>query len=233
MAFNDRQYSLLRYSVNPAAKEAPISVSFLEGMNAVAGAAVQVALAERFTEAVHGSARGTVSLVSAFAASSGLLADVTLSANEAVAADLAETLQASVTGSKDACVTLAALDGLEADVWGSKNLPARLELADVLETAAAGSKNILLEQLLSAALAAVTAATTQTTETASFQLTIPPGGELRIDSGTFTVTLDGRNVLHTQSGDWIEVSRELLRLLIESASGGQLEGQLVYTERFL
>ena len=36
MAFNDRQYSLLRYSVNPAAKEAPISVSFLEGMNAVA-----------------------------------------------------------------------------------------------------------------------------------------------------------------------------------------------------
>ena len=81
--------------------------------------------------------------------------------------------------------------------------------------------------------AAVTAATTQTTETASFQLTIPPGGELRIDSGTFTVTLDGRNVLHTQSGDWIEVSRELLRLLIESASGGQLEGQLVYTERFL
>ena len=112
MAFNDRQYSLLRYSVNPAAKEAPISVSFLEGMNAVAGAAVQVALAERLTEAVHGSARGTVSLVSAFAASSGLLADVTLSANEAVAADLAETLQASVTGSKDACVTLAALDGL-------------------------------------------------------------------------------------------------------------------------
>ena len=67
----------------------------------------------------------------------------------------------------------------------------------------------------------------------SFQLTIPPGGDLRIDSGTFTVTLDGRNVLHTQSGDWIEVSRELLRLLIESASGGQLEGRLVYTERFL
>ena len=53
MAFNDRQYSLLRCSVNPAAKEAPISVSFLEGMNAVAGAAVQVALAERFTEAVR------------------------------------------------------------------------------------------------------------------------------------------------------------------------------------
>ena len=71
---------------------------------------------------------------------------------------------------------MAALDGLEADVWGSKNLSARLELADVLETAAAGSKNILLEQTLSDTLAAVTAATTQTTETASFQLTIRPAG---------------------------------------------------------
>ena len=117
----------------PKVGEAPISVSFLEGMNAVAGAAVQVALAERLTEAVHGSARGTVSLVSAFAASSGLLADVTLSANEAVAASLAETLQAAVTGSKDACVTLAALDGLEATIWGSKDIPLSVELADVLE----------------------------------------------------------------------------------------------------
>lgn len=49
----------------------------------------------------------------------------------------------------------------------------------------------------------------------------------------FTVLLNGQNALHTQSGDWITVSRELLRLLIESASGGRLEGQLIYTERFL
>ena len=38
---------------------------------------------------------------------------------------------------------------------------------------------------------------------------------------------------HTQSGDWINVSRDLLRLIIESASGGQLRGQLIYTERYL
>ena len=86
---------------------------------------------------------------------------------------------------------------------------------------------------MAGALGTVLAATTQTTETASFQLTIPPGGELRIDSDMFTVLLNGQNALHTQSGDWITVSRELLRLLIESASGGRLEGQLIYTERFL
>ena len=45
--------------------------------------------------------------------------------------------------------------------------------------------------------------------------------------------LDGENVLYAQSGDWINVSRELLRLIVESATGGALEGQLIYTERYL
>lgn len=231
--YNNRQYGLLRYSVNPSAREAPVAAGFLEGMNAVIGAAVPVALSARLTEDVQGTVRATVAVVTGFAAASGLLAEVKLSANEAVAAALAETLGAAVTGSKDACLTLTVVSKLDTRVWGSKNIPQAAVLADGLAAAVEGSKNILLEQLLSAALAAVTAATTQTTQTALFQLAIPPGGELRIDSGMFTVTLDGQNALHTQSGDWVEVSRELLRLLIESASGGELEGQIVYTERYL
>lgn len=69
--FSDRQYSLLRYSVNAGAREAPIAESFLEEVKAVIGSAVPVAVSERFAEAVQGSARGTVSLVFAFAAVSG------------------------------------------------------------------------------------------------------------------------------------------------------------------
>lgn len=65
------------------------------------------------------------------------------------------------------------------------------------------------------------------------QVTIPPGGELRLDSDVFLSMLDGENVLYAQSGDWINVSRELLRLIVESATGGALEGQIIYTERYL
>lgn len=231
--FSDRQYSLLRYSVNAGAREAPIAESFLEEVKAVIGSAVPVAVSERFAEAVQGSAQGTVSLVFAFAAASGLLTEVRLSANEAVSAKVAEALQTAVSGSKDAYAALTAREDLEATVWGSKDLLTALTVKDILTAEAAGSKDILLSQMLTEALGTVLAATTQTTETASFQLTIPPGGELRIDSDVFTVLLNGQNALHTQSGDWITVSRELLRLLIESASGGQLEGQLIYTERFL
>ena len=76
-------------------------------------------------------------------------------------------------------------------------------------------------------------ATSQTAEVAKVEITIPPGGELRLDSDIFTAMLDGENVLYAQSGDWINVSRELLRLIVENATGGALEGQIIYTERFL
>lgn len=85
---------------------------------------------------------------------------------------------------------------------------------------------------MSEVLTTLMEATSQTTERTTIQITILPGGELRIDSELYTVLLNGQNALYAQSGDWITLSRELLRIVIESASGG-LVGQLIYTERYL
>ena len=82
-------------------------------------------------------------------------------------------------------------------------------------------------------LGAVSGAGTQSTEQVSVTVTIPPGGELRIDSDTFRVLLNGENVLDKQSGDWLMLSRDLLYLDIESAIGNGLSGNLIYTERYL
>ena len=83
------------------------------------------------------------------------------------------------------------------------------------------------------ALNALSGAISEETESLSISIAIPPGGELRIDSDTFTVTLNGENILYAQLGDWVNVSRDLLRLDIESGSGGDLSGSLIYTERYL
>jgi len=61
--------------------------------------------------------------------------------------------------------------------------------------------------------------------------TIPPGKQLIINSEDFTINLDGENILHLHEGDWINISRDTLDLII--ASGGQLTGTLIYTERYL
>ena len=110
---------------------------------------------------------------------------------------------------------------------------ARLEPAAALNGLARGSKDLPGDLSAWEVLTSMGEATSQTTQRASFQLTIPPGGELRIDSGLFTVLLDGENALHTQEGDWVELSRSLVRLTVECAQGGGLAGQIVYQERYL
>ena len=211
--YNDRRYSLARYSVNQETKTVEIAESFSEAMGAVAGAAIPVDFRDKYAEALQGSARGTVSVISAFSAASGLFTTAKMSADVVTRAALSEALRGSMYGQKNTPAALTARDTLTAQAQGAKNVPALLKGSEVLTS--------MLE------------ATSQTTERTTLQLTIPPGGELRIDSGLFLVLLDGENALHTQSGDWINISRDLLRLIIESASGGQLRGQLIYTERYL
>lgn len=231
--YNDRRYSLARYSVNQETKTVEIAESFSEAMGAVAGAAIPVDFRDKYAEALQGSARGTVSVISAFSAASGLFTTAKMSADVVTRAALSEVLRGSMYGQKNTPAALAARDTLTAQAQGEKNVPAPLELADRLTAAAAGSKNVPALLKGSEVLTSMLEATSQTTERTTLQLTIPPGGELRIDSELFLVLLNGENALHTQSGDWINVSRELLRLIIESASGGQLRGQLIYTERYL
>jgi len=227
------RYSLLRYSVNLAKKSIPVSAAFSETLNTVAGSAVAVEYTGQFFETAQGSIQGTVAVVSALLAYSGLFTAVKMSANVITAATMIEALQAAVYGQKDTPASLDSADRVTADIWGSKNVPAFMPLANALIAQAAGSKNVPSPLVVSEILTSILEATSQTTERTTLQLTIPPGGELRIDSELFLVLLNGENALHTQSGDWINISRNLLRLIVESASGGQLRGQLIYTERYL
>ena len=231
--YNDRRYSIARYSVNQGTKMVEIAERLSEVMGAEAGAAIPVDFRDKYAEALQGSARGTVSVISAFTAASGLFTTAKMSADVVTRAALSEALRGSIYGQKNTPAELAVGAVLVARAQGSKNIPAPLELADHLTVAAAGSKNVPAILKVSEVLTSMLEATSQTTERTTIQLTIPPGGELRIDSELFLVLLNGENAIHTQSGDWINVSRELLRLIIESASGGQLRGQLIYTERYL
>ncbi len=231
--YEDRRYSLARYSINREARTVEIAERFSGTLGAVAGAAVPVELRERFAEALLGSARGTVSVVSGLSAGDSLGAAVRMSADVLVAATLGETFRVSAYGQKDLPAALSAGEGLRARIWAGKDIPTGLEPAERLDGRISGSKNIIAALSGFEVLTSLPEASAQTTERAVFQLTIPPGGELRIDSELFTARLDGENVLHAQSGGWITLSRSLLRLTVESASGGGLEGQLIYTERYL
>ena len=69
--------------------------------------------------------------------------------------------------------------------------------------------------------------------TANINVTIPPGGEIRIDSAMFTAELNQQSIVHLYSGDWINFDRNTRVLSIEAGTSGNLSGDVVYTERFL
>lgn len=68
----------------------------------------------------------------------------------------------------------------------------------------------------------------------AIDVTIPPGSTLIIDSENYNVLLDGENVIDKHSGDWLdELTRNTFDITLGSGVVGDLEGSLLYTERYL
>lgn len=62
---------------------------------------------------------------------------------------------------------------------------------------------------------------------------LPVGSELRIDTENYTVTLDGENILHLQEGEWLSLSRGLISAHVDNGTAGDINGSLIYRERWL
>ena len=64
-------------------------------------------------------------------------------------------------------------------------------------------------------------------------ITLPPGSTLYIDTERFLVLLDSRNALYLHKGDWPTLHRGIVSMDIDTGVVGQLEGKLIYNERYL
>lgn len=231
-----KAYSLLRYSINPGERSGiKTEHVFVETLNAVAGSAVPIHAEMNVSGTLTGELRCTVSVNSEFIAPSELFADAEMNANICEEPEFSEKLQQTSAGSKNIWLSDDYFDELKSNTYGSKNIYMNQmqTLQGTLLGRLRGSKNIRYAAVLSDVLMALPEAVTQETDTLSITIAIPPGGEVRIDSDTYRVTLNGQNILYAQSGDWVFVSRDLLRLNIESTTGGSMSGNMIYTERYL
>lgn len=231
--FSQDRFNLSRFSLGSGENICLIEQTFTEKLNSVAGMAIPVETDAFFNDVVRGRARGAIAVRSSFDSFGVLNADAEMHANIYTAFQSEEALSAKVVGSQNKNITETILAALHGTSWGSKNLIKAFSFKDALDMKVDGVKNIQTSQLIYEVLTAVAGAYKQSTEIASIAISIPPGAELRIDSDTFRVTLNGENILYAQSGDWIRLSRDLLYLDVESASGGTLEGNMIYTERYL
>ena len=68
----------------------------------------------------------------------------------------------------------------------------------------------------------------------SLNITIKPGQTLIVDAANYNIFLDGENVVHTHSGDWIdEMNRMTQSIKITGTRSSNLAASILFTERFL
>lgn len=232
MAAQDR-FSLHRFSIGSADNRLHMAQTFTDSLNGLAGAAVPINAAAYFADGLQAISRGAVSLPSRFGGDDSLHGSAAANADIQLCITFADALEQSAYAAKDMRYELLAADTLNGTAHAGKTMPCGWSVTDALFGRVYGSKDIRGQEQFFDMLGALTEATIEETESVSISIAVPPGAELRIDSDTFIVTLNGENILYTQLGDWINVSRDLLRLDIESGSGGDLSGSLIYTERYL
>lgn len=229
----DGKYSFLRYSLGSPERDVESALRCTGNLNVVAGAAVLTYSSSRFTAALQGKVLGSVAVISLIPANGELFVNVRMSANILAEMRRAEFLWPVAYACKNVCRGVFAQEALGAKILACKDIPLLISVVCALFSEAAGSKDVSSALSGQGVLNSLPSATSQTTDTTRVLLTIPPGGELRLNSDVFTAMLNGENVLYAQNGDWITLSDKTLRLLVESVSGGGLEGQLIYTERYL
>lgn len=231
--FSRDRFNLSRFSLGSQDNIIPIEMTLVEELKQVAGVAIPVETTAFFNDVVRGSLRGAIAMKSAFESSAALMSTCSMKANINFLFVAEDNIRAVVEGSQNSNIVTTLAETLERAVYGSKIMSNSASFQDVLIADTYGVKDIQVSNILNEVLTTMLDASSQLTEVTRINITLPPGSEIRIDSETFRVLMDGDNYLYAQEGDWLTLTRELLYFDIESASGGSLVGTVIYTERYL
>lgn len=227
------RYSLHRYSLGSENNRIEANVIFTCGLNAVSGAAVPIDSTAFFGNQAQMISKITAALPAEFSGNGVLSTAAEMCADIASEQLFNCSFFQESNGHKDIYIISEFDDNLQSTAYAARDLFSKMNASARVNAKVYGSKTFKLDHLFSTVFTTLTAAGTQKAESTSINVTLPPGAELRIDSDVFTVTLNGENILYLQSGAWVNVSRDLIRLDIESASGSGLNGTLIYTERYI
>lgn len=228
------RFDLTRFSLSAEIDVVYIEASLFDDIKSVAGAGVPVPYSCSMVAAFNpGRVRGSIAVRRTVNAEVALRAIAKMAANVVAVFTAITEIRQHINAVKDVKAAPEMFSLLEQSSWAGKTIPHSMELLDGLNSAAFASKNILTCLAVGGVLTAVSGAGKEAINTASILISIPPGGELRIDSETFRVLLDGVNILHAQKGDWVQLSRDLRYLDIESTTGGAMSGAITFQERWL
>ena len=227
------RYSLTRYSANIGAS-IEVSDSFVDNMRGVAGSAVFIDISDVYDETATCRGRITASLITSATINTILDHSVSMVANVDVSDDMTSNMHGETYSSQNIYDEVSFINDVTGSSYLSVNIPTSFDTSGTVLGSSAICKNISDSEIFATEvfLASVGGGTVEDFVLA-INISIPPGGELRIDSENYTVTLNGQNVLYAQSGYWPILSRDLAQMTVDSGTGGKMTGEIVYAERWL
>lgn len=227
------QYSLLRYSAN-IGSSIDVEESFSEELKGVSGTAVFIEVADGFDEAAVCLGRVTASVITTADILDQMNHDVSMMANSVVEDTFISFVFETVRASQDIYLNVVSNTEILATSYLSVDTPTSLSSIEEIFGRSSVCKNITDSGIFpTEILLSDVGGGTVEDFLLSIGISIPPGGELRIDSENYTVTLNGENVLYAQSGYWPILSRDLAQMTVDSGTGGKMTGEMVYAERWL
>lgn len=227
------RYSLTRYSANIGA-EIEVSDSFVDNMRGVAGSAVFIDISDVYDETATCRGSITASLITSATINTTMGHSVSMVANIDVTDDMTSNMYGEPYPSQNIYDEVSFINDVTGSSYLSVNIPTSFDTSGTFLGSSAICKNLSDSEIFATEvfLASVGGGTLEDFVLA-IDISIPPGGELRIDSENYTVTLNGENVLYAQSGYWPILSRELAQMTVDSGTGGEMTGEIVFAERWL
>jgi hypothetical protein len=159
---------------------------------------------------------------------------IQLRANDPISQNYREAIQNRIQISSNLQVAFIGNEAIQNRSSFVKNFSVVSNMQELIYINALLSKNVYIRNVYSEDILAIVTSRIIDHDRISINVTIPPGGELRIDSDNYTVTLNGQNIIAQQSGDWIWLTRNVISMQVSTnMPSNPLSGQLLYTEKYL
>lgn len=237
--FNSR-FSLTPFSLRTEEEfDLEISVSFSDSLKNVSGFGVSIVVSEKMYDSLMNFTKAISSIIAEFNSSDTLLGTFDGFVGIVLDFDAVSNLRSKSSFIKDIDSSQEIEESLKSKCYVSKDMfigqgnVGVISFDEKFLYSIAISKDLVYNLIVTDLLSCDVTSVILENEKITINATIPANGRLEIDSDIFTVLLNGENALHLHSGEWLFLDREIESISIDSGTGGELTGSVIYNERYL
>lgn len=234
--YNLNGFNRAPYNTQPELNVNWLSSIFSEKVTGSTGTAFENYMSSTFNERITAASTVIPARYGTAAASEAVTAAVTVVRVIMMpAASITESVDAVTAASQIVRMTSGLQELITGAVEGARDISLDADLAEAVTAAVAIGKNVHTHSEGFELVSAVSGVEALSEYTGELAITLQPGQRLIIDAGNYNVLLDGVNMIHTYTGDWLDnLNRDTISIQIQAASGGAgLDASILYTERYL